>query len=159
MERGVSGLPQTERDEAEATEEGEPPESERGSGVPLRSELAEQNEALGREIAAQAQEIAALRAELAECKRELEALKKDEPEPEPSAETQPEPKPEDPEGYEPGSLRDAVMAGELSALSELMDKGVDPNSPRETEVVADSELTLLALDAESFGELLAIEPF
>ena len=176
MERGVSDLRQTERDEAEATEEGEPPESERGSGVPLRSELAERNEALvghnealvrdNEELRARLaqtealereneelrawladsekqrrqseEELAEIREQFAECERKLEeALKKDEPAPAPSAETRPEPEPEPepepkgPEGYKPGTLRDAVMAGELSAVSELMDKGVDPNSPRE----------------------------
>ena len=30
-----------------------------------------------------------------------------------------------------GALRDAVMAGELSAVNELLDAGLDPNSPRE----------------------------
>eukprot|EP01045_Picozoa_sp_COSAG04_P032064 COSAG04_NODE_6158_length_1395_cov_2.679012_2_plen_369_part_01 len=73
---------------------------------------------------------------LRECERKLAAaLRKGEPEPEPasapSAETRPEPQPKGPEGYKPGALRDAVMAGELSTVNELLDAGVDPNSPRE----------------------------
>eukprot|EP01045_Picozoa_sp_COSAG04_P021598 COSAG04_NODE_2341_length_4295_cov_5.618061_3_plen_810_part_00 len=113
-------MPQTERDEAEATEEGEPPESE----------LAAQNEALARENQELRARLANSEKQLRECERKLEeALKMDEPTPAPSAETRAEP--EDPEGYKPGGLRDAAMACDLSAVNELLEAGVDPNSPRE----------------------------